>query len=116
MDGAMSDFTEAVERNPHDSNAFVDRGEVYFALGQYDEALVDFRKANNLKPGDPPVLAALAVCNYMMEHTKEATRLWRLVMAVDPSYQDPEFLRRKLGWTDPLIEAAEGVIETAREG
>jgi tetratricopeptide (TPR) repeat protein len=110
LEGAMADYTETVERNPHNSNAFVDRGEVHFAMGEADDALVDFRKANNLTPGDPPVLAALAVCNHVMEHTKEARRLWSLVTAVDPNYQDTAFLRQKLGWTDALITAAEGLM------
>ncbi len=110
LEGALADYTETVERNQHNSNAFVDRGEVYFALGRYDDALVDLRKANNLKPGDPPVLAALAVCNYMMEHHKEARRLWELVRAFDSNYQDTDWLRQKLGWTDSLIEAAKGLM------
>ncbi len=110
LEGALADYTETVERNPHNSNAFVDRGEVHFALGRPDDALVDFRKANNLKPGDPPVLAALAVTNYVMEHTKEARRLWELVKAVEPEYQDTAYLREKLGWTDSLIEAATGLM------
>ena len=113
LEGALADYTETVERNQHNSNAFVDRGEVLFAMGQPDDALVDFRKANNLKPGDPPVLAALAVCNYRMEHEKEARRLWELVKAVDASYQDTAFLREKLGWTDSLVEAAEGLMAGA---
>ncbi len=110
LEGALADFSETVERNPHNSNAFVDRGEVHFALGRPDDALVDFRKANNLKPGDPPVLAALAVCNHAMEHPKEARRLWGLVCAFDSNYQDPEWLRKKLGWTDSLIEAAKELM------
>jgi tetratricopeptide (TPR) repeat protein len=114
LEGALSDYTETVERNPHNSNAFVDRGEVHFALGQPDDALVDFRKANNLKPGDPPVLAALAVTNYAMEHTKEARRLWELVRTVEPDYQDTAYLREKLGWTDALIGAAEGLMAGAK--
>ena len=100
--------------NPHNSDAFIDRGEVHFALGQYDDALVDFRKANNLKPGDPPVLAALAVSNHAMEHAKEARRLWQLVCAFDSNYQDPEWLRKKLGWTDSLIEAAKALMAGVR--
>jgi tetratricopeptide (TPR) repeat protein len=114
LEGALADYTETVERNQHNSNAFVDRGEVHFALGQADDALVDFRKANNLKPGDPPVLAALAVCNHVMEHHKEARRLWELVSAFDANYQDPEWLRQKLGWTDSLVEAAKALMAGVR--
>ena len=46
--GAIDDFTKAIEINPKDSNAFVQRGYTKFELKNYEEACIDFEKAESL--------------------------------------------------------------------
>ena len=48
--GAEADFTEAIERNPVFTTAFTYRAITRSRLGNYDDALNDFREAIELRP------------------------------------------------------------------
>ena len=45
-------FTEAIEDNPEDAGAYINRGDVHFLTGQYDAAIADYSKAIDLNPDD----------------------------------------------------------------
>lgn len=45
-------FTEAIEDNPENAGAYINRGDVHFLTGQYDAAIADYSKAIELNPDD----------------------------------------------------------------
>lgn len=49
-DGAIRDFTHAIEIRPDDAEAYHNRGVSHYAKRQYDRAIADFSKAIQLKP------------------------------------------------------------------
>jgi len=51
MDGALADFTKAIDLNPNDANAYFGLGIVKTAKGDIDGAKADYTKALKLKPG-----------------------------------------------------------------
>jgi tetratricopeptide (TPR) repeat protein len=50
-EAALADYTRALELNSGDYEAYINRGNTYYALGQYDAALADYNRALELKPG-----------------------------------------------------------------
>jgi tetratricopeptide (TPR) repeat protein len=52
FDGAISNFTKAIELKPDDGSAYYNRGSVKQDKGDLDGAIADFSKAIELKPDD----------------------------------------------------------------
>ena len=50
FDRTVSDYSKALERNPHDASAYYNRGLAYSRTGEYDRAIADFNKALELNP------------------------------------------------------------------
>ena len=48
----LAQFTEAIEDNPANAEAYINRGDVHFLTGQYDAAIADYSKAIELNPDD----------------------------------------------------------------
>jgi tetratricopeptide (TPR) repeat protein len=49
-DVAITKYTEAIEKNPKNGNAYTDRALVYKEKKEYDKAIADFNEALRLKP------------------------------------------------------------------
>ena len=49
---AIAQFTEGIEIDPDDAEAYKDRGDVYFLKAEYNRALADYSKAIELDPDD----------------------------------------------------------------
>ncbi len=52
---AITDATKALELDPTYTKGIYRRGDAYFAMGKYKEALRDFKAAARLAPRDPDV-------------------------------------------------------------
>ncbi len=57
--GAIADFTRAIELNPEDPDSYYNRAYAYHALGNYQPAIDDYGKPSNLIP-TMPMLTAIA--------------------------------------------------------
>ncbi len=53
-------LTDAINSDPKDPVNYTNRGVAYFGMGDFDKALLDFKKALELKPGDMQYLNNLA--------------------------------------------------------
>lgn len=49
-DEALTDFNELLQRNPRDTEALFQRGNIYFQLGRKNQALDNYVKAVNINP------------------------------------------------------------------
>ena len=47
---AVECYTSAIDLDPNDANAYIERGELYRAMGEMDKAEADFIKAASLTP------------------------------------------------------------------
>ncbi|HEX6790465.1 MAG TPA: tetratricopeptide repeat protein [Candidatus Krumholzibacteria bacterium] len=52
QEAAVGHFLRAIEKNPRESIAYVNLGNVYYLNAQYDKALEGYRKAEQVNPGD----------------------------------------------------------------
>jgi len=64
-EGAVQDFTDALEDNPRNSSALNYRAFANYRLGMYEEAVADYNKAIDLNPDD-----AMAYYNRGMAHLR----------------------------------------------
>jgi len=53
-DGAIDDYTKAIELNPKEAQHYRYRGEARLGKGDLDGALADFTQAAKLKPSNTP--------------------------------------------------------------
>lgn len=53
-DGAISDYSKALEINPRFAEAYNNRGRAYYLKGKYDKSLEDIKKAQDLGYNIPP--------------------------------------------------------------
>lgn len=58
LKGALSDYGEAIERDPALVVAFNNRGNIYRDIGEYDQAIADYDRALELDPNSADPLAS----------------------------------------------------------
>ncbi len=66
---ALAEYTVAIELNPEDITAYANRGEIYYSIGQYEEALKNFEVAINLDQSGKDPWANRA--RFLMKNAKE---------------------------------------------
>lgn len=58
-DGAIEEFTAAVDRDPKYGRSYLERGQLHFDAGRWDAAAADLRTATTVLDDDPEALAHL---------------------------------------------------------
>ncbi|GAM20110.1 hypothetical protein SAMD00019534_032850 [Acytostelium subglobosum LB1] len=56
---AITDCTKAIELDPNYTKAYIKRGQCYMKEEQYEEAMRDYDRANQLSPNDPDIQSNL---------------------------------------------------------
>jgi len=84
--GAARDFERAVELNPDDPHAYMQKGEAYYELGQFNTAAGDYDKAIQLQPINPHAYYNKGNALFYMDEEDEAAHSYSV--AVD---QKPDF-------------------------
>jgi tetratricopeptide (TPR) repeat protein len=109
-DEEIADYTEAIRLNPQFVDAYNNRGEVYFARGNYPAALADFEKADAIEPHDHFVVAGLAITHHALGDTEKAKRLWLYLVNEDMNFLEVDWVKKELNWHDTLGEEAAKLI------
>ena len=52
FDDAIKNYTDAIELDPNYSNAYNNRGALYFNTGEHEKGIADFKKAVELDPNN----------------------------------------------------------------
>lgn len=68
---ALDAVNRAFQAGGDDSDAYFARGEIYYAVGMYDEALLDYQRANELSPQSPNCLRMLAYTYFNLDRPRE---------------------------------------------
>jgi len=82
-EGAIADYTSAIEANAKNENAFYNRGLVYLRLGKYSEAEADFAKALELKPDLAAAMVGLGNSKLNLGFADEAKNLFNKAIELD---------------------------------
>jgi tetratricopeptide (TPR) repeat protein len=124
-DGALADFAEALRFMQPNAEEFDEglrytrkqyavalhnRAQNFFLAGQYNEALADLKKANDIMPAFNIVLAGLAINHQMLGQVREAKRLWQYLIDYDKRYADADLIAEIWSWSPKLAEEARKLI------
>ena len=85
---ALAGFNKAIALNPKFSDAYFNRGEIYFRTNQYDQALLDYNQVIQIKPEDSAVYSARAHTLYAMGKTEDALADYTKAMELSPNSVD----------------------------
>ena len=58
-DKGIADYDQAIRIDPTDADSYNNRGQAHLAKGHREQAIADFRKALELRPGLPDPLEGL---------------------------------------------------------
>jgi tetratricopeptide (TPR) repeat protein len=92
------------------------RGLVHYRKKDYQAALSDFLKANELRPDNAFALAGQAVSYQAIGLMKEAAFVWRHLTKLDLRYQNARALIEDYGMDGEFLNEAERIARLASEG
>jgi tetratricopeptide (TPR) repeat protein len=98
LDGAVMDYTLALERTPEDAEILFNRGNAYAAAGNLPAAVQDFTRAVTLKPDYSQAFFNRGTVRSALGDTAGAFGDWEFAIAVD---RDP--------WTKAAMARAVGL-------
>lgn len=107
---AVNDFSQAIRLDDQQWILFNNRAEGYFALQEYDKALLDLQKADEISPGEKMVQAAFAITYHVTGKIDEAQKIWQALIEAEPRYKDVDWVQKNLNWQAPLAEEARKLI------
>src|SRR5689334_15031791 len=70
--GAIADFTQALQLNPNDADTYYNRGYAQHTLGDYDKAITDYSEAIRLNPNFTQAFSNRAYAYYLLKKYPEA--------------------------------------------
>jgi tetratricopeptide (TPR) repeat protein len=87
FDGAIIDFTTAIELNPNDDCAYINRGSAHYEKADFGDAIADLNKALEINPK-----SAIAYCNLGWTYEaigdeRKAIAHHRKALEIDPSLE-----------------------------
>ncbi|MEZ4671825.1 MAG: toll/interleukin-1 receptor domain-containing protein [Anaerolineae bacterium] len=104
---AIEGYNEVLEQGAYMSEALNNRGECFFALGEYAKALPDFEQANKLRHGGfRMAIAGAAVTFHALGDIDKAKQLWRGLIKRSQRFTDIEWVSKELKWNDTLVNEA----------
>lgn len=85
-DQAMKDYSEAIRRNPDDSEAYFGRGFTYSLKGQHVEAIQDYTRCIELAPGNFNAYGNRGTEQYRLGHAGAALEDFNKAIELKPDY------------------------------
>lgn len=110
MDGAMIDYNQAVALNPARADIYINRAELHFAQGDFQQALDDFQAAQQIDPANPTSTGGIAITQHALGDAVAARQLWQSLLDQDANYQNPTWVQMAFQWDTPLIDEVQKVI------
>ncbi|MBS1999085.1 MAG: tetratricopeptide repeat protein, partial [Cyanobacteria bacterium SZAS LIN-2] len=81
---AVTDFTRAIAQEPHNADYYNGRGAAQFFCKRVDLALVDFKKALELRPGSDDFALSVANCYRHLNDHASAQHYYELAIKLNP--------------------------------
>jgi len=83
---AIEYFTEAIRLNPYYANAYRNRGDKYYELGEYTKAALDYSKTIELSPSCLEAYFARGNCYAFLDEHMIAIADYAKTLEIDPHY------------------------------
>ena len=98
LDEALADFDKALEKNGELAEAFLNRGNTYYLMRRYDEAIEDYRASLRHDLKQPHVAwYNIGLAQQAKKDDVKAKEAYRMALEIDPDFGPA---RKKLGLTD----------------
>ncbi len=107
-EGAIEDFTKAIELNPDKDDAYIERGIAKYQLEDYEGAIEDFTKAIELYQDNQNAIFWRGFTKYELEDYEGAVEDFTQVIELNPDDGDAYFER---GIAKYELEDYEGAVE-----
>jgi tetratricopeptide (TPR) repeat protein/predicted nucleic acid-binding Zn-ribbon protein len=91
--GAIEDYTRALELDPNSAIACNDRGVAFSSLGDQPAAIADYTKALQLEPNEPAYYFNRGFARFNQEDVRGAIEDFSEVIRLSPEYTDAYFHR-----------------------
>jgi Tfp pilus assembly protein PilF/cell division protein FtsN len=98
-EAAIAAFTELIDLDPLNPDAFKNRGVAHMKLAQYDQAIHDFEKTLEITPGVKGIYSNLGVAWYYKTDYKKAIENYDREIAVSPDSHYAYF-NRAICWAE----------------
>jgi tetratricopeptide (TPR) repeat protein len=106
FEGAINDYTRAIELKPDCAEAYDKRGMAYVKTFKFEKAIRDFNKAIKIQPVYAEAFNHRGVANYCIREYGLALRDYTLAIQADPEYAKAYYNRGLLGLEIDEKEAA----------
>jgi tetratricopeptide (TPR) repeat protein len=114
-EGAIQDFTKAIELNPNYAKAYGNRGNAKQTLGDFKGAIEDYNKVLELKPNDALAYVNRGKAKWQLRDFKGSVEDYNWAIKVNPKYADAYYARanakQHLGDARGAIEDYNKVLE-----
>lgn len=108
---AINDFQQVLKLEPRRYATYVNLGEFYFQLNQFERAHSLFQRLEQLEPGHVIAQMGLALSEHAMKHKRDAYARWKALIAHDAHFQDIKWLERDIFAHHPrLLKEAGNLI------
>jgi tetratricopeptide (TPR) repeat protein len=108
---ALPDLDTFIELTPKNTVGWGARGDVHFRLGQYEQALADFERLYQLKPGAFYVHLRLAITKHALGRSEEAHKMWGVLLrAVNERFNNAEWVLEQFDMDDDMAEELHKLI------
>ncbi len=84
----LEDFTNAIELDPTNSIGYIDRGDYYYELENYQLAIEDYSKAIEIDPTQADYFNNRGICYYKLENYQNAIEDFTKAIEMDPTEAD----------------------------
>jgi tetratricopeptide (TPR) repeat protein len=104
--GAIQDFSAAIEINPKASQALFDRGNAYYAMSNYQQAVADYSQVLQINSRFVDALLARGNAYYGLGDTQAALNDYQQVIALDKNNADAYNNRGRISMEQGKLQAA----------
>ena len=115
LQDALADFAKAIELDPEYADAWMNRGGVYYMMGQSDKAITELDRAAELNGANPQIFFNRALAHEDLGHLVDAifdySRVIDLVPGATAAMIGRAYLCRQLA-----VQDCQAVIEADPEG
>lgn len=80
-------YTFAIKQNARFTEAYINRGIIYYENEMYDSAYTDFEKASQLKPNSEDILIYLGMCKQKIKEYENAKKYFIRALLINPVSQ-----------------------------
>jgi tetratricopeptide (TPR) repeat protein len=107
----LSLWQDTVNKNPYSFTGSYNLGFALYNNGNYQDALIAFTKASEIKPFKPSVKAAMAMTCDVLGQTKKADEYFVQAVSLDNQEGNSEKLINSFLWTYSQIERVQKIAE-----